>query len=213
MSRWSIAQAVEIRWWKRYLRNKPVEDYHQWKSNYWNKLLEPMNSLLNLKQPQTILDAGCGPAGTFMVLSKHKVTALDPLLDQYQSEIKHFDPGHYPWTDFQTRRLEDFEASHQFDGIVCLNAINHVESIDLAMDKLLAALKPGGWIVLGIDAHNYGPLKHLFRAIPGDVLHPHQFDRHEYRSMLESRNVDVQYDELVKHEFIFDYRVMAGLKA
>ena len=37
--RWKIAQAAEIRWWQRYLKNKPTADYAAWKRQYWRDLL------------------------------------------------------------------------------------------------------------------------------------------------------------------------------
>ena len=37
--RWKIAQAAEIRWWQRYLKNKPTADYAVWKTDYWQILL------------------------------------------------------------------------------------------------------------------------------------------------------------------------------
>ena len=89
--RWKIAQAAEIRWWQRYLKNKDTGDYATWKKAYWTKLLSEigLSALLNPNTAaQKILDAGCGPAGIFMVLTpQHQLTALDPLLNDYEKKL------------------------------------------------------------------------------------------------------------------------------
>ena len=84
--RWKIAQSAEIRWWQRYLKRKPAADYLQWKSAYWKTFLHQIG--LKVKASENVLDAGCGPAGVFMVLKDQKVDAVDPLLDQYDKKLK-----------------------------------------------------------------------------------------------------------------------------
>lgn len=208
--RWNIAQAVERKWWQNYLRKKPVGEYLEWKRNYWQELLAPINQLIEFEKPQEILDAGCGPAGTFLVLEQHNVTAVDPLINQYKNDLHHFDPKRNPWVNFINKPLEEYSAQTQFDGVFCMNAINHVVDIDKAWDMLFATIKPGGWIVTTIDAHNHAGLKHLFRAIPGDVLHPHQYDLKEYESMLSERGCEITYRKNLKSEFFFDHWILAG---
>lgn len=120
--RWKIAQAAEIRWWQRYLKNKPTTDYADWKTDYWQKLLTEMGlSALNIEERNpdllgtegwgntSILDAGCGPAGIFMIFKKQKVDALDPLLDQYEASLPHFKKSLYPNVQFFSQPLESFD--------------------------------------------------------------------------------------------------------
>ena len=131
--RWKIAQAAEIRWWQRYLKNKNTSDYATWKKAYWTKLLSEigLSALLNPNTAaQKILDAGCGPAGIFMVLTpQHQVTALDPLLNDYEKKLAHFKQIFYPDVTFVSKSLESFDAEKQnFDTVFCLNAINHVSA-------------------------------------------------------------------------------------
>ena len=74
--RWKIAQAAEIRWWQNYLKNKSTTEYADWKTQYWENLLEETGlTFLNESDKENpnkvenlrILDAGCGPAGIFMI--------------------------------------------------------------------------------------------------------------------------------------------------
>lgn len=213
--RWKIAQAAEIRWWQRYLKNKPTTDYADWKTDYWQKLLTEMGlSALNTEggKNTSILDAGCGPAGIFMIFKKQKVDALDPLLDQYEASLPHFKKSLYPNVQFFSQPLESFDKKDTYDAIFCLNAINHVADLAQCFDILVAAAKKGGKLIVSIDAHNFPVLKHIFQALPGDILHPHQYDLAEYSAMLTERGCTIEKTILKKHEFIFNYYVLVATK-
>jgi SAM-dependent methyltransferase len=234
--RWKIAQAAEIRWWQGYLKNKPTTDYAVWKTKYWQDLLteigldaiytEGSSSELKIKnlelkkgenavytEGSRILDAGCGPAGIFMIFKNQKVDALDPLLDEYEAKLPHFRRENYPNVQFFSQPLESFSDKKSiYDTVFCLNAINHVADLQRAFDVLVDATKSGSTLVVSIDAHNYRFLKTIFQALPGDVLHPHQFDLAEYSAMLTSRGCRIERTILKKSEFIFNYYVLVATK-
>lgn len=203
--RWKIAQAAEIRWWKAYLNKKDTGNYQAWKRDYWQTLLGEL-----IEQPSAgarCLDAGCGPAGIFMALEEQEVWAVDPLLDQYAT-LPHFDPAFYPWVTFETQALEHFQAPAPFDWVFCLNAINHVSDLDQCWERLLAATAPGGHLVVSIDAHNHSFFKHLFRLLPGDILHPHQYDLAEYEAQACAHGARVVHTLHKDKAFFFDYYVL-----
>lgn len=208
--RWNIAQAAEWRWWKRYLKNKSPEEYLHWKRQYWRTLLQELD--LDIPSKARCLDAGCGPAGIFMVLEQQSVAAVDPLLDRYEAELDHFVPDNYPWVRFVNEPLETFEPLQPFDYAFCLNAINHVQDLDRCWAALKEAVKPGGTLVVSIDAHNHRFFKHIFRLIPGDVLHPHQYDLEEYQQMGLADGWQLQRVHLKDQQFFFNYYVLV-LKA
>ena len=229
--RWKIAQAAEIRWWQRYLKNKPTADYAAWKRQYWRDLLteiglnaekspvfdvytEGSNATQNaqLTTHHSILDAGCGPAGIFMVFKNAAVDALDPLLDSYEATLPHFKKSNFPNVRFFSKPLESFVAEKPYDAVFCLNAINHVADLSRCFDVLVGATKRGGTLVISIDAHNFPFLKRLFQALPGDILHPHQYDLAEYMAMLTERGCRIERVILKKHEFIFNYYVLVATK-
>lgn len=209
--KWKLAQQLEFRWWQRYLRHKEPLAYLQWKSAYWDDLLLKLSPLLETPEGQTILDCGCGPAGIFMVLKGNHVTAMDPLLDRYR-ELAVFRPEHYPWVRFRQQAMEELDDRDRFDIIYCLNAINHVNDIGRCYDNLVRALKPGGTLVISTDAHRFHLLKNIFRAVPGDALHPQQFGLTEYERFLTDRGCRISKSLLLKREAIFDYYVTIARK-
>ena len=210
--KWKIAQFAEIRWWKQYLGNKSVEDYHAYKTDYWKGFLNQIQEDFQFQPNDKILDAGCGPAGLFIILPDNEVTAVDPLLGKYAENLPHFAQSNYPNVTFVESGLEGFKAENQFDHTFCLNCINHVADLPKALDNLVAATKKGGKIYLSIDAHNHSFLKWLFRAVPLDILHPHQYDLEEYSEMLKSRNCSIQQEIRYNKRTIFDYYLLVAEK-
>lgn len=208
--RWKIAQAAEIRWWQNYLKKKPKADYLVWKKNYWQTLLEKLN--LKFSEGEKILDAGCGPAGIFMNLDNYQTDALDPLLDDYEKKLDHFSPDQYPKIRFFSEPLETFLPEEEYDKVFCLNAINHVSDLELCFDKLVNFTKTGGTLIVSIDAHNYSFFKTIFRLLPGDILHPHQFDLEEYQQMLIDRGCKIKQSILYNEEFFFNYYILVVTK-
>ncbi|MCB0706779.1 MAG: class I SAM-dependent methyltransferase [Saprospiraceae bacterium] len=208
--RWRIAQAIEIRWWQNYLRKKSPTDYLHWKQDYWLTFLNQ----LKISRPTglRILDAGCGPAGIFTVLSGNKVIALDPLLNQYEEKLPHFSKEAYPWVEFRKNTLEHFTGSEKFDLIFCLNVINHVDRWELAIKNLLDQVEAGGTLVLSTDVHRFQFLKRLFRWLPGDILHPQQHDQEDYLSVLRQPGWNWESPIIFKQERIFSYVVFVGKK-
>lgn len=204
--KWALAQKLEIRWWQGYLKHKNVANYLSDKKAYWQRVLQAVE--LRVPTGSKVLDAGCGPAGLFMILPDCQVVAVDPLLDRYQTDLVHFEAAAYPWTSFQNKTIEGLEDAAEFDFLFCLNVINHVDNIAHAMDALVKAAKPGATFVLSIDTHRSPLLKKVFQTIPGDVLHPHQYDLHDYQRMLEKRGCTVKRKQLLKPGLIFDYWIL-----
>lgn len=208
--KWKIAQSLEIKWWQRYLKNKDVNEYLAWKKQYWNSLLEKIPNLPKLQQLQ-ILDAGCGPAGIYTVLEHNTVDALDPLLDKYKI-LPHFLPNLYANTTFISSKIEDIDEQNKYDVIFCLNVINHVENIESAYQALVRALKPNGYLYISVDAHRFSLLKKIFQLLPGDALHPHQYNLAEYENFLQQQKVKIFPSVLIKREAIFDYYLCIAQK-
>ncbi len=213
MLRWKIAQAAEIRWWKNYLKNKNPKEYLTWKKNYWTDFLQKCN--IQLIENQRILDAGCGPAGIFTILNNQEVVAIDPLCNEYQLNFKSFfEEQNYPNVVFQTQQLENIQTEQKsFDYVFCLNVINHVVDMKTCLQKLWQLTKPGGTLIVSVDAHNYLFFKHLFRLIPADILHPHQYDLVEYKDILKNITGKEVESQLFKEEFFFNYFVLKVVKS
>ena len=210
--RWNAAQFAERNWWKKYLKNKDVKEYLVWKKKYWQTLLETCTKYFEIKKEDNVLDAGCGPAGMYMSFEAHDTEAFDPLINHYENDLPHFKKEMYPAVSFVNAGLEDFSSTKKFDIIFCMNAINHVQDIEKSFDNLISYANKGAKIVVTIDAHNHAIFKHIFKLLPGDILHPHQYDLKEYQEMLTQRDCKMIATELLKHEFFFDHYLLIAEK-
>lgn len=208
--RWKIAQQAEIRWWKNYLKDKDTEAYLEWKKQYWQNILDELKDVVSIQPNHTILDAGCGPAGIFLNLQHCKTIAVDPLLDAYETHLHQFKKQAYPTVRFITSQMEDIDLSEKMDIIFCMNAINHVRNLPMSYDKLISLLKPNGILVISIDAHNHNFFKRLFRLLPGDILHPHQYDLGEYEKFLTDRKLKMLKTVCSKKEFFFNHYIQVA---
>ena len=209
--KWKLAQTLEYKWWQNYLKKKDTTEYLQWKIHYWQDVLLQIDKYLDLSINSYILDAGCGPAGIFMALKGNHVDAIDPLLDKYKS-LPHFQPEKFAWTQFKNIPIESLNETEKYDVIFCMNAINHVNNIEICYDNLVKALKPNGYLVISTDAHKHTFLKNIFQLIPGDMLHPVQLNINEYNAFLTNRNLEIVQNILQKEENIFDYYITIAKK-
>lgn len=204
--KWKLAQALEWRWWQYYLAKHPKEEYLNKKRAYWERLLQEAGIVVG--NGERLLDAGCGPAGLFILPLPGKVDALDPLLELYESSLSHFDPEDYPGIRFIARPLELFQATETYHKVCCFNAINHVKDLGLAAKNLVTALRSGGMLIVSVDVHKYHWLKKIFQYLPGDVLHPHQYDAADYRALFLRQELILLRSKTLKKGLIFDYDLM-----
>lgn len=216
--RWRLAQYFERRWWKRYLADKSVEEYLTWKKNYWQHMLDSLRLLRPdltdyLKAPgQQVLDAGCGPAGIFLILENQQVTAFDPLWNSYQQQFPQFEYDQMDYVSFEQAELESYQPPNEFDTVFCMNALNHVADIDASIVSLKKAIKPDGLIILSLDVHVSKFLNQVFRAVPGDILHPHQYTLPGYIRLLESHGLHFVANQCFKRGRVFDHHMVVVKK-
>ena len=69
----------------------------------------------------------------------------------------------------------------------------------------MASAKKEGTVVLSIDVHRHQWLKRIFRAVPGDALHPQQHDRDDYRTALRQMGWRIVRERTARQGRIFDY--------
>jgi 2-polyprenyl-3-methyl-5-hydroxy-6-metoxy-1,4-benzoquinol methylase len=212
--RWKIAQYFELLWWRKYLRNKDKATYLTWKKNYWQTLLNKIETDVKMEPSKPAIDLGCGPAGIFIALPLKNITAVDPLLRQYETNTHFFKRSDYPNVDFVQSTIEDFDSARlKFNLVFCMNAINHVNDMERGFEKLKELCAENGTIIISIDAHNFSFFKHLFRLIPGDILHPHQYGLNEYKNFLERGGYKISNSLLLKQEFFFNHYLMVAGEA
>jgi len=204
--RWKIAQSAEKKWWQRYLKNKDPQEYIRWKTNYWCDFLKKLGH--RESDGNKVLDLGCGPAGIYLALNHTQVDAVDPLLDDYKN-LDHFKEGDRDHVQFITANMEDFLSDSAYDTVYSLNAINHVQDWELAMNKVFTFVKPGGYVILSTDTHRYSWLKYPYRLFQHDILHPHQHSAKEYTAYMAKHFPDFTLlkNEVFRRDVIFEYRV------
>ena len=203
--RWRLAQYLEGRWWQRYLRRKDPDAYLAEKQAYWHRTLAELD--WELQPGRQVLDAGCGPAGVFIIAHEvEQVTALDPLLPQYDCTLPIFSQSTYPTIDFCSQPLETpIPKAPIFEAIYCFNAINHVSNWELALDRLTSYAAPETRMILTSDVHRHSVLLPIFKTLPGDALHPQQHSATNYRQALEHRGWVIDRQVELRREFIFSY--------
>ena len=202
--RWKVAQALEWRWWDRYLSRQSSEAYLRSKRAYWERTLAQLE--WEVVPGAEALDAGCGPAGVYLLLhDRQRITAIDPLLDRYR-QLSVFRPDAYPGVTFLQRTLEKPGDVGPFRQLYCFNAINHVRDWELSLDTLTALALPGSELLLTSDVHRHSWLLPVFRLLPGDLLHPQQHGPDAYRRALERRGWRIDREKVLRREAIFDYR-------
>lgn len=201
--RWQIAQAAEIRWWKRYLGARPAAEYLAQKKKYWARVLTAVG--IEPQPGQRILDAGCGPAGIFIALGQCRVDAIDPLLEEYERALPHFSKDTYPYVYFKNETIETFIPEQPYSLVFCLNAINHVDRWEQSLSRLADAIAPSGLLVLAVDVHRIPWLKYLFRLLPFDVLHPHQHTSSDYIEKLVGLQFEIEREVELRKGLIFNY--------
>jgi 2-polyprenyl-6-hydroxyphenyl methylase/3-demethylubiquinone-9 3-methyltransferase len=206
--RWKIAQKLEIRWWRNYLKGKSWEDYLAWKQRYWQKFLQTNNVIVNPNDK--ILEVGCGPAGIFCLFPNHEVTAVEPLLGYYQRQLPGFKKENYTNVAFHPLPFESFNFEQDFDKVFCLNVINHVSAIDVCFKKLQKAVGKSGKLFLTVDAHNFLIPKFLFRLAPLDILHPHQLDLKGYQWKMRKAGFVIEQVIILKKGFLFNYYLIVA---
>ena len=206
-----MAQWAEIRWWKHYLTPKSPDQYFDQKKQYWLRTLNQLNITINAND--SLLDAGCGPAGVFMIFEDRPIDALDPLIQSYKEQFPSLFEQYSPQINFIHQPLEAFQATEHYDYVFCFNAINHVREIDRGMEVLLNCLKPGGRFCIAVDAHRFKFIKNIFQWMPFDFLHPHQLTLSEFHQLINKHGGVIHASEKLKPGKIFDYYAILGVKA
>jgi len=210
--RWNIAQTAELKWWQNYLKKKDVGEYLSWKKGYWQNILDQIQTEILPNNNEVILDTGCGPAGIYMNLVGYKIDAVDPLLENYDKNLPHFNKADYPYVSFYTTPFEKFELNNKYSTVFCMNVINHVIDINTCIERLSYYTSQNGYLIVTIDAHNYDFFKYLFRAIPMDILHPFQYNLEEYIKLFETNNFKLKEEDCLVKEFFFNHYLLVFQK-
>lgn len=155
-------------------------EFEQFEDNHWwfvgrRQIINKIISGLDLPEHAEIFEAGCGTGGNLPMLAQHgSVYAMEPFDSGRAAAIRR------NCAEVAQGALPDnipFPGK-QFDLIVLLDVIEHLEHDVAALDNLRARLKPNGYLVVTVPAHPFLWSRH-------DELN------HHYRRYLRSGLVDV----------------------
>jgi len=185
-NRWKIAQSKELDCWVGNKDKIQSAKYQAAKLKFWQGTLEscgldPDSADIKTKK---VLDVGCGPAGSFILIDKNPdYWCVDPLMDSY---LEQFPQIKQHEVKFFNQKLEDFRTDRRFDIILGFNCLDHVDNLSAAMDKIKELSHPSTQIIISLNVHNYNWLqKILARFSPIlDRLHKYQYTSQQYKSML-----------------------------
>ncbi len=113
-----------------------------------------------LKPNGHLLDAACG-AGLYdgtLVEAGHAVLGIDQSGGMLAQAREHYPADQYPGLTYTKMGLQDMDFSAEFDGIICMDAFEHIppEDIPLILANFHKALKPGGALYFTEDVLENG---------------------------------------------------------
>lgn len=133
-----------------YLQYASVEDKHWWFVAR-RQIIAQVIIKLNLAKNAQILEAGCGTGGNLQMLSRHGQVAameLDETACQLanQRRVTHVKRGSLP---------DDIPFTSQYDLILILDVIEHLDDDLSALKALYHKLKPGGYLLVTVPAYQF----------------------------------------------------------
>lgn len=158
---WESGKADEAGWWRDWLERRSSQAATEDRKTLLHELGDPDLPLQeriveHLSTPQggvvSILDVGAGPMtrlGKKWEGRTVKITAIDPLADDYNHQLDEFNvappvrtrPG-------EAERLTDLFPTNHFDLVHIHNALDHSYDPLTGIRQMLEVVKPGGYVLL-----------------------------------------------------------------
>jgi SAM-dependent methyltransferase len=165
--RWLAAQEVERRTWFSLFPNFQDDRSAEHRQLFADYQAVPL-------QCGDVLEIGCGPFTQSRSIlngrSIQSLTLLDPLLAEYLEHPNCSYKGglfYGQQVNLLSVPAEKLPASLSFDLIICINVLEHVQDARLVLERLLAALRPDGHLILGEYCHDdYHPSDEFNLAHP-----------------------------------------------
>ena len=182
-----------------YLQHAKVEDKHWWFVGR-RMIIDKIIRQLNLEQHSKIFEAGCGTGGNLNMLARYgEVSAmeLDEIACQFANERK--------VTKVKLGSLPDhIPFSEEYDLIVILDVLEHIDDDLGAAIALNSRLKPGGWLLITVPAYQFLWSKH-------DEINHHKrrYTLRNLKQVIKKSGYSVHYSSYF-NSFLFP--VVAGVR-
>ncbi len=131
-----------------------------------------------------ILEAGCGTGGNLATLSRRgRIAAFEPHIDALA-----FARTRHPDADIREGSLPGampYEAA-SFDLVAALDVLEHVDSDVDSAQALVEMVRPGGWLLVTVPAHQA-----LWGSHDRRLHHRRRYGRAQLLRLFESSDVDL----------------------
>jgi SAM-dependent methyltransferase len=167
-----------------YQQMRSLEDRHWWFSSR-RRIVGQILSLVNLPKQARILDAGCGTGGNLNFLSQFgEVTGVE--LDNGAAALAR-DRGNCTILKGSLPDKMPF-AGQQFDLIVLLDVLEHIDDDKASLRTLQNLLVPRGFLVLTVPAFPF-----LWSMHDKEHHHKRRYRAKGLQEIIESAGLRIQY--------------------
>lgn len=182
-----------------YLKHAELEDKHWWFVGR-RMIVEKIIRQLKLEKHSQIFEAGCGTGGNLNMLARYgEVSAmeLDEMACQLANERK--------VTTVKSGSLPDkIPFSDEYDLIVLLDVLEHIDNDLEAAIALNSRLKPGGYLLVTVPAYQFLWSKH-------DEMNHHKrrYTLKQLKKVIKNSGYTVRYSSYF-NSFLFP--IVAGVR-
>lgn len=114
-----------------------------------NYIIEKIKSHYNDISDLEVLDVGCGGGliATNLAMQGFKVTAIDALQSNIDTALAYATENNIK-VNYLKSTIEELENDKQYDVVICLEVIEHVENVQEFMLNLVKRIKPKGMAII-----------------------------------------------------------------
>ncbi|MCC5638903.1 class I SAM-dependent methyltransferase [Nostoc sp. CHAB 5844] len=135
---------------KFYLQYAAVEDRHWWFVGR-RRIVEELIYQLNLPKDAKILEAGCGTGGNLTMLARYgEISAME--LDEIACQLAN---ERRVTTVKQGSLPDEIPFTSEYDLIVILDVLEHIDDDLAALEALSARLQPNSWLLITVPAYQF----------------------------------------------------------
>jgi ubiquinone/menaquinone biosynthesis C-methylase UbiE len=189
-SRWKIAQASEMEYWKEYTQDTFLKEEVERHKKKAEILENEWENWIDFTPRTRILQVGSGPEDVAMHFKTGEKYAIDPLAEFYKKKFK----LDYKNVKFIQARGEEIPFKDKFfDVVILANVLDHVESPQKVLLEIKRVLKDKGAFYfedvfyqknfLRI-AKPWGKIKKIFTGKIFNIHHPYMFQLKDLKNIL-----------------------------